>query len=251
MTIPLLEAINISKRYMTSSGESSAIEGINLALERGEAIGIAGPSGAGKSTLARIICGMEAPSEGGIFLEGIDIQRDKSIRRRIQMIWQDPAASLNPYMTVAQLIIEPIEAFNRATGNRPKERLAELSEMVGIPKRLFAMRPHELSGGQCFRVSVARALAADPIVLVCDESFSSLDLPSLGELMEVLQNLQRILNLSLVIISHDLFVIRRMCSRVAVIFGGKIEEQGTTREVFSTPRSPSTRKLISSLLPWP
>ncbi|NCO60556.1 MAG: peptide ABC transporter ATP-binding protein [Deltaproteobacteria bacterium CG_4_8_14_3_um_filter_51_11] len=251
MTAPFLEASGISKRYIRPSGDIVALDGIDISLGRGESIGIAGPSGAGKSTLARILCGMESPTEGSISLEGRDIQRDKSLRRRIQMIWQDPAASLNPYMTVAQLISEPMEVFNTAGRDRLKERLDELSGRVGIPKRLLSMKPHELSGGQCARTAAARALAADPIALVCDESFSSLDIPSQAELMEVLEGLRDSLNLSLVIISHDLFPMMRMCSRIEVIRNGRIEETGKTGEILSAPQSPRTRQLVSSLLPWP
>lgn len=251
MTSCLLEVKGVSKSYRFSGGRSSALEGVNIRLEKGEAIGIAGPSGAGKSTLARIICGMERPTEGSVFLHGKDLKEDSRLKRKIQMIWQDPAASLNPYMTAAQLICEPLEVFGSITGQRARRKVIELAEMAGLDEYLLIRKPHELSGGQCARTAAARALAADPLVLVCDESFSSLDVSSQEEFLGVLEGLMSTSKVSLIIISHDVFPIRRICSRTAVICDGRIAEIGKTREILSNPHSPWAREMISSLIPWP
>jgi ABC-type glutathione transport system ATPase component len=251
MSAPILEARGVSKRYKRPKGESVALERVDMSLGLGESIGIAGPSGAGKSTLARILCGMEAPTEGRISLEGRDIKMDKSLRRRIQMIWQDPTASLNPYMTAAQLISEPMQVFFKTPRAKLRQKVLELSHMTGLDEGLLGRKPHELSGGQCARVAAARALAADPVVLICDESFSSLDVPSQDGFMDVLEGMIERRRISLIIISHDLFPIKRLCPRTCIIHGGRIVEAGNTTDVLSNPQDPWTREMVSSIFPWP
>jgi oligopeptide transport system ATP-binding protein len=230
-----------------------AVDDVHFDLAPGEALGIVGESGCGKSTLARAIVGLQAPTAGGIVLGGRDVARLdeqgwRPLRREIQMVFQDPLASLDPRMTVAQSIEEPLrwlapelDAPARAA------RVAEALQSVELDAALAQRHPHELSGGQCQRVGIARALVVGPKVLVCDEPVSALDRAVQAQILALLARLQRERGLALVFISHDLAVVRQLCQRVIVMYLGRVMEQAPAAELFARPRHPYTRALLASV----
>jgi oligopeptide transport system ATP-binding protein len=230
-----------------------AVDDVHFDLAPGEALGIVGESGCGKSTLARALVGLQAPTAGGIVLGGRDVARldEKAwrpLRRDIQMVFQDPLGSLDPRMTIAASIEEPLRALAPELDAAARaSRVAEVMQRVEFAPELAARYPHELSGGQCQRAGIARALAVGPKVLVCDEPVSALDAAVQEQVLELLAGLQRERRLALVFISHDLAVVRRLCQRVAVMYLGRVMEQAATAELFARPRHPYTRALLASV----
>ena len=230
-----------------------AVDDLHFDLHAGEALGIVGESGCGKSTLARALVGLQASSAGGIVLDGRDLARLdekgwRPIRREIQMVFQDPLASLDPRMTVAESVEEPLIALcAELDAGARKARVAELLERVGLASELAARYPHELSGGQCQRAGIARALSVRPRVLVCDEPVSALDTAVQAQVLALLAELQREHNLALVFISHDLAVVQQLCRRVLVMYLGRVMEQATSAELFARPRHPYTRALLAAV----
>ncbi|MGW8530045.1 MULTISPECIES: ABC transporter ATP-binding protein [Nocardiopsidaceae] len=254
---PLLRASGLTKSFRvprSASGSTSlrALDGVDLTLDRGETLGLVGESGCGKSTLARVLLMLERPDRGTLSFDGTDpfALRGKQLlawRRRVQMVFQDPFASLNPRLNAAELISEPWRTHRDLVPRRDRaERVRRLLEMVGLRAGDAHRYPQEFSGGQRQRIGIARALALDPDVIVCDEPVSALDLSVQAQVLNLLAELQAELGVSYVFISHDLSVVRHVADRVAVMYLGGVVETGSTEEIFTNPRHPYTAALLSS-----
>ncbi len=234
------------------------MDGVSLAVRPGETLGVVGESGSGKSTLGRCLLRLEEPSAGRVVFQGTNLMglpgdRLRALRRRMQMVFQDPADSLNPRMTAGQTVMEPMGLHGLAHGAAARRRTVELFGMVGLSDAHLDRYPHQLSGGQQQRVAIARALAPQPDFIVLDEPTSALDVSIQAQLLNLLRDLQKRLGLSYLFISHDLSVVRYMANRVAVMYLGRIIEEGPTQELFADPRHPYTRALLSALpvdAPW-
>jgi peptide/nickel transport system ATP-binding protein len=227
-----------------------AVDGVNITLRRGEMLAIVGESGCGKTTLSRMMLGLMVPSQGEIALGGKpihDIDRGE-IARRIQPVFQDPYSSLNPRKTLASIIALPLEVHHVGDRETRRARVGELMELVGLPRRLLYVYPSQLSGGQRQRVAIARALAMNPEIVICDEPTSALDVSVQAQILNLLQDLRRELNLTFVIVSHNLAVVEHMADRVAVMYLGRMIEAGPTAEIFARPRHPYTKTLLDSVL---
>ncbi len=229
-----------------------AVDGVSLNIKRGETLGLVGESGCGKSTLGKAILRLTEPTGGQVFYNGKDLARlstsqMRDERKNLQMIFQDPYASLNPRMTVGQIIGEPLKTFNLSNGKSTEERVQELMETVGMSPRFVKRYPHEFSGGQRQRIGIARALAVDPEFIVADEPISALDVSIQAQIMNLMERLQAEKNLTYLFISHDLRAVRHLADRVAVMYLGKIVELGQAKEVYREPLMPYTKALISAV----
>jgi ABC-type glutathione transport system ATPase component len=217
----------------------TALDGVGFELRRGESLGVVGESGSGKTTLVRLMLGLERPDAGAA------VYRGASLRREVQAVFQDPASSLDPRMRVADLVLEPLRVM-RIPGDR-RARLHELLDAVGLPRDAARRFPHELSGGQRQRIAIARALAPRPQVLLADEPVSALDVSVRAQILNLLEDLRVGFDLTLMLVSHDLSVVRHLCDRVLVVHRGRIVESGQTRALFRAPRDPYTRTLLESI----
>ncbi|MCL6443290.1 MAG: ATP-binding cassette domain-containing protein [Alicyclobacillus sp.] len=250
--VPLVRLEHVTKSFRTARGQLIACNDINLEVKRGISLGLVGESGSGKSTLIKTIQLLERPTAGTVWIEGQNVthaseRKLKPLRRKIQFVAQDPLSSLFPNMTVGQNIAEPM--FIHAVGDKKarQERAIELMERVGLSLAYYHSFPHELSGGQQQRVAIARALALNPEILVLDEAVSSLDVSIQAQILNLLQRLKEELNLTYIFISHNLAVIRLMCEETAVMYLGRIVEQGETDALFKQPLHPYTRSLIACI----
>lgn len=253
MTGPVLARVEgLFVEYPGPSSSIRAIDGVDLQIHPGETLALVGESGSGKSTLARALVGLEPPTRGSVWFEGEKLEAFPSRARRarckdLQMVFQDPDASLNPRMTIQAALIEPLELHERMNRETQESRLLELMRDVGLDPALRLRYPHELSGGQRQRVCIARALAVRPRLLVCDEAVSALDVSVQAQILNLLLDLKRRFGLSYLFITHDLRVVRQIADRVAVMLEGKILELGESPAIFQEPAHPYTRLLLSSI----
>ncbi len=233
-------------------GAIKAVDGVTFSVKRGETLGLVGESGCGKTTVGRTILQLYKPTSGHVYFKDIDLSELKPeemrhMRQELQMIFQDPYASLNPRMTVREIVGEPLVAFGLASGNELDQRVAELLSLVRLDQNYAGRYPHEFSGGQRQRIGVARALAMNPSFIVCDEPISALDVSIQAQVVNLLEDLQKELNLTYLFIAHDLSMVRHISDRVAVMYLGKIMELADRNDVYYNPLHPYTKALLSSI----
>jgi peptide/nickel transport system ATP-binding protein len=256
MSAPLLEARAIERHFAVGGGlmragrTLKAVNGVSLAVRRGEVLGLVGESGCGKSTLARMLLGLLPPTRGAVLLDGTPIAElpRAALARRIQPVFQDPYASLNPRKTVATIIGLPLAVHGLGNAENQRAEVTAMMDRVGLPARLLGAYPGQLSGGQRQRVAIARALIMRPEIVICDEPTSALDVSVQSQILNLLQDLQRELGLTYILISHNLAVVEHMATRVAVMYLGRIVEENETEALFRAPRHPYTKALLMSVL---
>jgi oligopeptide/dipeptide ABC transporter ATP-binding protein len=264
MSAPLLEVENLGRQFVarrSALGRPTAIvtavEAVSFTLDAGTTLALVGESGCGKTTLGRLVLRLIDPTAGRIRFEGQDVtslreRQLKPLRRNAQLIFQDPYASLNPRMTVGQILAEPLALHAVVAPSRRRERVGELLRRVGLDARAARRYPHEFSGGQRQRIAIARALAVEPKLIVCDEPVSALDVSIRAQVLNLLRDLQHRLGLAYIFISHDLAVVKHVADRIAVMHLGRIVEIGPSETLFANPRHPYTRALLSAIpLPAP
>lgn len=259
-TKPLLEVKNLRKHFpitggvvfQKQTGSVKAVDGISFDVFKGETLGLVGESGCGKSTAGRTILQLYRPTSGDVIFDNIDLVAQKGdalrrIRRRAQMIFQDPYSSLNPRMTVGNIISEPLEVHKIAQGKECLERVQELLEVVGLNPYFVNRYPHEFSGGQRQRIAVARALAVNPDFIICDEPISALDVSIQAQIVNLLEELQEELRITYLFIAHDLSMVRHISHRVAVMYMGKLVELTDRDQLYNNAQHPYTRALLSAV----
>jgi oligopeptide/dipeptide ABC transporter ATP-binding protein len=258
-TEPLVEVDGLSVEFKVSARDwrattqrLRAVDGVTFDIRRGETLALVGESGCGKTTVGRALLRLYDPHEGRIRFDGVDITtlsggELKSFRRRAQMIFQDPYASLNPRMKVEEIVAEPLRAHGVGKSGARRERVREMLRLVGLPEAAARRFPHAFSGGQRQRIGIARALALDPAFVVCDEPVSALDVSIQAQVINLLKDIQAELGLTLLFIAHDLAVVRHAADRIAVMYLGQIVELGGRDEIFQDPRHPYTQSLISAV----
>ena len=256
---PLLEVNGLHVRFPLRSGLMQrvtgavhAVSGVDFAIPRGEAYGLVGESGCGKTTVARAVLQLTRPSAGTIRFDGEDLTamspaQLKPFRRRVQAIFQDPFSSLNPRMTAVDILAEPIRVHRLVPPREIAERVGHLLDLCGLPRRFVELYPHEMSGGQRQRVGIARALAMEPDLIVCDEAVSALDVSVQAQIINLLADLRRELGLTYLFIGHDLSVVRHLCDQVAVMYLGRVMERAPSEPLFATPAHPYTRALLDAV----
>lgn len=248
MYFPITQGIILQRQV----GSIKAVDGVDFYIRRGETLGLVGESGCGKSTTGRAILQLYRPTAGHVYFEGVDLTQLKGEqlrrqRRKMQMIFQDPYASLNPRMTVGNIIGEPLEVHNIARGKEKRERVMELLQVVGLNPYFINRYPHEFSGGQRQRIGIARALAVNPDFIVCDEPISALDVSIQAQIINLLEELQEQFGLTYLFIAHDLSVVRHISDRVAVMYLGKIVEMTDRDTLYTNPLHPYTQALLSAV----
>jgi len=234
-------------------GEVKAVANINFSVRRSEVVGLVGESGSGKTTVGRMLLRLIEPTSGSVSFEGVDLTKlrrgaMRAARRRMQIVFQDPFSSLNPYMRVGDIIEEPLIVHGlHGRGRERRARVEELMRLVGLPPSYLERYPHEFSGGQRQRIGIARALASEPDFIVADEAVSALDVSIQAQILNLLKQLQSSFNLTMLFISHDLGVVRYLADRTMVMYLGSIVEMGPTDALFAAPRHPYTKALLSAI----
>jgi oligopeptide/dipeptide ABC transporter ATP-binding protein len=256
---PVLEIANLKKHFPIKKGflrrtvgHVHAVDGVTLTIGKGETLGLVGESGCGKSTVGRVILRLIEPTDGAIVVGGQNIgelsKRElKPYRREMQIIFQDPYSSLNPRMTVGDIVGEPLSTHGIASGKRKEELVAKLFDRVGLTRAQMANYPHQFSGGQRQRIGIARALALNPKLIICDEPVSALDVSIQAQVINLLMDLQRDLGLSYLFISHNLSVVEHISQRIAVMYLGRIVEYADKETIFTRPAHPYTEALLSAV----
>jgi ABC-type oligopeptide transport system ATPase subunit len=259
VSAPLLRVTGLTKRFVTRrdllgrpSAGLTAVDQVSLEIPAGRTLGLVGESGSGKSTTGRLISRLIEPDEGTVVLDGKDVTaagRDelRELRRDIQMVFQDPYSSLDPSWVVADTIAEPLRYYTSLSRRQRHERASDLLEQVGLDRRHGQRYPYEFSGGQRQRIAIARALALEPKLIICDEAVSALDVSTQASIITLLEDLQRELGVSYLFISHDLAVVRHVSHQVAVMRAGKIVEMGDADQVWSAPQEPYTQALLAAV----
>lgn len=258
MTAPLLDAEGLVRSYSARGGllgrsrDVRAVDGVSLSIGRGETLGLVGESGCGKSTTARLVLGIESPDAGAVTFEGKPMPRAGTqdwagLRRRMQLVFQDPLAALDRRLTIGAQILEPLDIHRIGDAAERKERVASIMEEVGLRPDHATRHPHALSGGQRQRAVLARALVTDPDLLVCDEPISALDVSIQAQVMNLLVELQERLGMGMLFVSHDLRAVRQVSHRIAVMYLGRIVEEGLPDEVLSDPAHPYSQALVSAI----
>ena len=258
--VPLLEVRGLKRHFPAAAPLFAAprfvkaVDGVDLTIYPGETLGLVGESGCGKSTLGRLIARLDEPTEGSILFEGDDVagltdRQLRPFRQSIQMIFQNPFSSLNPRMTVGSILEEPLIIHKKGSRQDRQRRVLQLLDQVGLRAEHYDRYPHEFSGGQRQRIGIARALALNPRLIVCDEPVSALDVSIQAQIINLLQDLQKELGLSYLFISHDLSVVEHLSDRIAVMYLGRIVEQAEAQAMYRTPLHPYTEALLSALPP--
>ncbi len=258
---PLLEVKNLEMYFPINSGlvfqhkvgDVKAVDGVSFSILPGETLGLVGESGSGKTTVGRAIIQLNRPTAGEIWLDGVDLctlkgSKLRAMRRRMQMVFQDPYSSLNPRMTIGSIVGEPLIVHNMASGKKEvREQVAELLHVVGLNPSMVDRYPHEFSGGQRQRIGIARAIAVHPDLIVADEPVSALDVSIQAQLINLLEDIQEQFGLTFLFIAHDLSVVRHMSEHIAVMYLGKIMEISERKELFENPLHPYTKALLSAV----
>ena len=249
----ILQVKGLKKYFKTNKGMLHAVDDISFTIERGKTLGVVGESGCGKSTTGRAILRLIEPTDGKVIFDGVDVTKlnkkeMREMRKNLQLVFQDPYSSLNPSMTVSQLIAEPIIQNKILTKKEDiAKRVEELMETVGLAQRLVNTFPHELDGGRRQRIGIARALAMNPKFIVCDEPVSALDVSIQAQILNLLKQLQKDLGLTYIFITHDLSVVNHFSDDIAVMYLGQIIEKASTEELFDHPLHPYTQALLSAI----
>jgi len=255
MAEPLLKVEHLKKYFHTNQGTLHAVDDVSFTLNKGETLGVVGESGCGKTTLGRTILRLHEPTDGKVFFEGREItslgkQEVKAIRRDMQIIFQDPFASLNPRMTISETIGESLliqKIYTRKQGAQLRKRVLELMDFVGLSPRLVNSYPHELDGGRRQRIGIARTLALDPKFIVCDEPVSALDVSIQAQILNLMQDLQDEFGLTYLFITHDLSVVKHLSNTIVVMYLGQIVEHAPSSLLFEKPLHPYTQALLSAI----
>ena len=249
---PLLIAKNLKKIFQTSRGNLHAVDDVSFHVDKGETLGLVGESGCGKSTLGRLLIRLLDATEGDVIFDGLEVlslpkDEMKMLRRRMQIVFQDPYSSLSPRLSVSDLIAEPLSIHGYESGAARMNRVRELMEIVGLAKRLETVYPHELDGGRRQRIGIARALALNPEFIVLDEPVSALDVCIQAQVLNLLNSLKKDFGYTYVFISHNLSVVRHVSDRIAVMYLGEIVELSDYRKMFENPLHPYTQALLSAI----
>lgn len=253
MSEPLLQVDHLKKYFKSAKGTVHAVDDVSFTIEKGKTLGVVGESGCGKSTLGRTIIRLQEPTEGTVLFEGKNISalNQKELwkqRREMQMIFQDPFSSLNPRMTICQTIEEPLKLYGLCADKESRQkRVAELMDTVGLARRLYNTYPHELDGGRRQRIGIARALALQPKFIVCDEPVSALDVSIQAQILNLMQDLQKELNLTYMFITHDLSVVHHISDDIMVMYLGQVIEKAPAEVLFANPVHPYTQALLSAI----
>ena len=250
--MPLLSLTDLSAEFTTPAGRLAAVDGVSLSIEAGETLGLVGESGCGKSSLGKAIPRLVTPTGGAIAFDGEDVTEARGaalrgLRRRAQMIFQDPFASLNPRQTIGEILETPLKVHGVGPGTKRRARVRDMLARVGLPPDATARYPHEFSGGQRQRIGIARALILRPELVICDEPVSALDVSIQAQILNLLVEMKRELGLSYLFISHDLSVVRYFVDRVLVMYLGRIVEEGAGEGFWTRPAHPYTRALVAAV----
>jgi len=248
----LLRVEHLKKYFKTTGGLLHAVDDINFSIDEGDTLGVVGESGCGKSTLGRVVLKLIEPTDGKIFFEGRDItnisaKENFNLRRRMQIIFQDPYSSLNPRMNISDIIADPLQIFHLMKKRERQERVYELMDLVGLARRFAFSYPHELDGGRRQRIGVARALALNPKFIVCDEPVSALDVSIQAQILNLLQDLQKEHGLTYIFVTHNLSVVKHISTDILVMYVGAMVEKCEAKELFRLPLHPYTKGLLSAI----